>query len=706
MSALVGVVGAGTMGAGIAQVAAVAGDRVLIVDAVPGAAERAVAGIRERVKAQVAKGRLSLDPDTLDLAAVDSAAGLAPLADCGIVIEAIVEDLAVKRAFFAELEDVVGPDRILASNTSSLSPTALAAGLVHPERLVGLHFFNPVPAMKLVEVISGLATAPEVADAAAELATRWGKTVVRSTATPGFIVNRIARPFYAEAWRLHEEHASVPQAIDSVLTGAGGFRMGPFALMDLIGHDVNEAVTRSVWAAFGYDPRFAPSLAQRALVDAGWLGRKSGRGVYGYGPAAAAAPSTAATPDTSATPATPATPATGSAPPAAVIEHGSEPSPLRPLLDRTGVAVVRGDRDDTALDTAPGLPGGVIELPSGALLVQCDGTTATSLSAAFERPVIVVDRVLDPAKATAIAIAPSDGCPPAALAETVGLLSAADLDVYVIDDTPGMIVTRTVAMLANLAADAVACRVASEADIDTAMRLGVNYPVGPLAWARQWGMGAVLRILDSLENWYRDGHYRASPLLRRAALAELRRALACRGRACSGHQSEDDRRPGVLGEQHLAEQGDDLALRGHRVVDDLDIRARAGGREPAEQGVPHPVHDPGHHGRHPGGGIEFSPGHAALPHHRDGVEPQHLLQDPYLLAVVGDIGGRLGAQRLRAQLKEADEVLAALIPPMVEIAEWHLGWQWDRGIGQGVLSEVKSWRQEWDTLVFGEDAVR
>jgi hypothetical protein len=150
--------------------------------------------------------------------------------------------------------------------------------------------------MRLVEVISGLATAPEVADAAAGLAAEWGKTVVRSTATPGFIVNRIARPFYAEAWRLHEEHASVPQHIDAVLTGGGGFRMGPFALMDLIGHDVNEAVTRSVWSAFGYDPRFAPSLAQRALVEAGWLGRKAGRGVYPEEGAPAPAPAAAAPP--------------------------------------------------------------------------------------------------------------------------------------------------------------------------------------------------------------------------------------------------------------------------------------------------------------------------------------------------------------------------------------------------------------------------
>jgi 3-hydroxybutyryl-CoA dehydrogenase len=501
MTVSIGVVGAGTMGAGIAQVAAVAGRPVLIADAMPGAAARAVTGIRDRVKAQVAKGRLTVDPDTLDLTPVDSLAGLA---GCGVVIEAIVEDLAVKRALFAELEQVVASDAILASNTSSLSPTALAAGLAHPGRLVGLHFFNPVPAMKLVEVISGLATAPEVADAAADLATAWGKAVVRSTATPGFIVNRIARPFYAEAWRVYEEHAATPEQIDAVLTGAGGFRMGPFTLMDLIGHDVNEAVTRSVWSAFGHDPRFAPALAQRALVEAGWLGRKSGRGVYpaGGAPAPAAAPAARS--------------------PKVVVEHASRdgdgdraPSPLRGLLDRAGVGTVSGDRDDTGA----GLPGGIVELPSGALLVQCEGVTATSLSAAFERPVIVVDRVLDPAAASAIAIAPADGCPPAALTEATGLLQAAGLGVYVIEDTPGLIVTRTVAMLANLAADALADRVASEPDIDTAMRLGVNYPLGPLAWARQWGIPAILAILDSLEDWYRDGRYRPSPLLRRTALA-------------------------------------------------------------------------------------------------------------------------------------------------------------------------------------------
>jgi len=506
----VGVVGAGTMGAGIAQVAAAAGRRVLLTDAVPGAAERAITQIRDRVKSQVAKGRLDIDPDALDISAVD----LPGLDACDVVIEAIVEDLSVKRQLFADLERIVSPGCMLASNSSSLSPTAMAAGLAHPGRLVGLHFFNPAPAMKLVEVISGLATAPEIAERATDLAAAWGKTVVRSAATPGFIVNRIARPFYAEAWRLYEEHGSVPENIDAVLTGAGGFRMGPFALMDLIGHDVNEAVTRSIWAAFGHDPRFAPSLAQRALVEAGWLGRKTGRGVYSYAEdAVGRGPVTQrATPS--------AAPATAAPPPHAVMERvtggPSAASSLRPLLDRSGVAIITADPRDGSV---AGLPGALVELPSGALLVHCEGDTATALSAAAGRPVILVDRVLDPATATAIAIAPSDGCPAAVLAEATGLFQAANLDVFIVDDVPGLIVTRTVAMLANLAADALACHVASAGDIDTAMRLGVSYPIGPLDWARRWGAQTVLTVLDSLENWYRDGHYRASPPLRRAALS-------------------------------------------------------------------------------------------------------------------------------------------------------------------------------------------
>jgi len=280
-SAPIAVIGAGTMGAGIAQVAAVAGHPVLVYDAAPGAAERAVDAVRMRIAALVAKGRLDVDPARLRL---DVARELDELAPARCVVEAVVEDLAVKQALFADLEKVVTPGCVLATNTSSLSPTAIAAALSHPGRLVGMHFFNPAPVMRLVEVVSGLATRPEVDAAVTELALSWGKQVVQAAATPGFIVNRVARPYYAEALRLAEERAASPATIDAVLTQAGGFRMGPFALMDLVGQDVNEAVTRSVWTAFGYDPGSRRRCCSVPWSrPAGWLGRKSGRGWYRYG---------------------------------------------------------------------------------------------------------------------------------------------------------------------------------------------------------------------------------------------------------------------------------------------------------------------------------------------------------------------------------------------------------------------------------------
>jgi 3-hydroxybutyryl-CoA dehydrogenase len=483
----IAVIGAGTMGTGIAQVAAVAGHPVTVYDTAEGAAERAVAAIGKRVAALVDKGRLDLDPTRLLLTVTHLPQELA-LVRC--VIEAVAEDLAVKQALFASLEAIVAPDCVLATNTSSLSPTAIAAALEYPERLVGLHFFNPAPVMRLVEVVSGLATAPEVAAAVTALVQDWGKEVVLAAATPGFIVNRVARSFYGEALRLAEEQAAGPATIDAVLTQAGGFAMGPFALMDLVGQDVNEAVTRSVWAGFGYDPRFAPSLLQRALVEAGRLGRKSGQGWYEYGEGAAP-PS----PDVAAV-----RPA-----PRWVLEHGA--SPLHTLLDRSGVQVRPGTDAD-----------GTVELPSGALLARCDGRPATALAARRGGPVVVVDRTLDDATATGIAVAACDGCPAAAVDEAVGLLQAVGLAVYLIDDAPGLVVTRTVAMLVNGAADARHRGVASAADIDTAMRLGTNYPLGPLAWGQRWGPAEVLAVLDAMHAWYGDDRYRASGLLRRIAV--------------------------------------------------------------------------------------------------------------------------------------------------------------------------------------------
>jgi 3-hydroxybutyryl-CoA dehydrogenase len=275
------VVGAGIMGTGIAQVAAQAGHPVRLFDAREGAAESARSKLASTLDGLAAKGRIAPDQASAVAARVASASSLAEAASAGIVIEAIVEELEAKRALFRDLEQIVGAGTILASNTSSISITALAKGLGVPGRLVGMHFFNPVPLMKLVEVVSGLATDADVAEAVFALAKRWGKTAVHARSTPGFIVNRIARPYYAEALALLHERLAEPAAIDACLRGAG-FRMGPCELMDLIGHDTNFAVTQSVFEANFYDKRFQPSLVQREMVDGGLLGRKSGRGFYSY----------------------------------------------------------------------------------------------------------------------------------------------------------------------------------------------------------------------------------------------------------------------------------------------------------------------------------------------------------------------------------------------------------------------------------------
>ncbi|MBY0237662.1 MAG: 3-hydroxyacyl-CoA dehydrogenase, partial [Burkholderiaceae bacterium] len=261
--AMIGVVGAGVMGAGIAQVAALAGHPVRLLDVRAGAAEAALAQIAKGLDGLVAKGRMEAEARDALLARIQPASATAELAGAALVIEVIVEKLEPKQALLRELDGLLAPGAIIASNTSSISVTALANGMANPARLVGMHFFNPVPQMKLVEVVSGAETAPEVAAVIEALSRRWGKTPVHAKSTPGFIVNRIARPYYAETLALLQEQAGTPAVLDRALR-AVGFRMGPCELMDLIGHDTNFLVTQSVFEANFGDKRFVPSLVQKA----------------------------------------------------------------------------------------------------------------------------------------------------------------------------------------------------------------------------------------------------------------------------------------------------------------------------------------------------------------------------------------------------------------------------------------------------------
>jgi 3-hydroxybutyryl-CoA dehydrogenase len=377
----VGVVGAGAMGSGIALVAAAAGHQVVVGDANAAMVESARGAMARTLARDVEKGRRTRAEADAALARVidagDLGGGYEAYRHCGLVIEAIVERLDAKRALFAALEQVVGSDAVLGTNTSSLSVAAIAGGCRDAGRVIGIHFFNPAPVMPLVEIVPAITTDARVLENAASLVASWGKTTVIATDTPGFIVNRIARPFYGESLRMLEEGIADVPTIDWAMRELGGFRMGPFELMDFIGNDVNYAVTQSVFESFFYDPRYRPALTQRRLVEAGLYGRKRERGYYDYRAGAA------------------------------------RPEPTR----------------DATLGQA--------------------------------------------------------------------------------------IVDRTLAMLVNEAVDAVHLRVASPADIETAMTRGVNYPKGLLAWGDEIGPSTVLGRLEALQDEYGEDRYRPSVLLRR-----------------------------------------------------------------------------------------------------------------------------------------------------------------------------------------------
>jgi 3-hydroxybutyryl-CoA dehydrogenase len=493
------VVGAGIMGAGIAQVAAQAGHQVQLYDMRAGAARQAAAQLGATLDGLVAKGKLNADAAEATLARIEPLEALEELGKTGLVIEAIIENLDAKHALFRQLEVIVGADCVLATNTSSISVTAIANGLQHPGRLVGMHFFNPVPLMKLVEVVSGLQTDAAVADATFELAKAWGKVPVHARSTPGFIVNRIARPYYAETLALLHEQAATPQVLDACLRAAG-FRMGPCELIDLIGHDTNFAVTKSVYEANFFDRRYMPSLVQREMVDGGLLGRKSGRGFYRYPEGVPVLPV-----------AVYEAPATASE----VTVHGD--GAVADHLERAATTALAAQGWGPARASDSGWTGLAID---GARLVLTDGRCAGDLVAALgSADVAVFDRplALATAGAGAIAFAVAEASSTAWRSQAAAWLSALGFAPLRVTDTPGLIVARTVAMLINEAADAVQQGVCTVDGADVAMKLGVNYPAGPFEWLAQWSAAEVVTLLDMLDAHYRGERYRVSPWLRRVA---------------------------------------------------------------------------------------------------------------------------------------------------------------------------------------------
>ena len=487
------VVGAGIMGAGIAQIAAQAGHRVRLFDAREGTAAQARSRLAAQLEALVAKGKLSADGAAGALANIEPVDALESAGETSLVVEAIVEDLEAKRALLRKLEAIVAPACVVASNTSSLSITALANDMARPGRLVGMHFFNPVPVMKLVEVVSGLHTDPAVAAAIYDLGVAWGKVPVHAKSTPGFVVNRIARPFYAETLALLLEQSAAPAVLDACLRGAG-FRMGPCELMDLIGQDTNFAVTQSIYAANFHDRRYAPSAVQRDLVDAGLLGRKSGRGFYRYPEGVSALPAVAhAAPEAAAE----------------VAVHGDEP--VADWIERTvGATGCRTQRI-----RGSGWTG--LQIDSARLMLT-DGRCADRVAEeCVARDVAVFDRPMQAApvggQAVAYAVAPTTS--ERWRRQAPAWLARLGFAPQLVADTPGLVVARTIAMLINEAADAVLQGVCSVDGANAAMKLGVNYPCGPFEWLHGWSVSGVVAVLDALDMCYRGERYRTSPWLQR-----------------------------------------------------------------------------------------------------------------------------------------------------------------------------------------------
>ena len=485
---VVGVVGAGTMGAGIAQVAATGGYAVRLYDAAPGFALKAQAGINGRIDRLAEKGTLTPEAASAAkarLSVVDDLSGMAP---CGVVVEAVVEDLAVKHAVFTTLEAHCAPDAILASNTSSIPIARIAQALQHRGRVAGMHFFNPVPVMRLVEIISGPDTDPAVAERLSALGERFGRVPVKVKDAPGFLVNLGGRSFTTEGLAIVQEGVATPEQVDQVMRDCCHFRMGPFELMDLTGIDVNHPVSEIIWQGYYNDPRLRTTPYHRSLREAGRLGRKTGQGHFAYD-------------------------AKGTRTPGAVPDLPVAPAAGRVVLLDVSAALsdLMAGADQIAHDDG--------ESP---LLVAPVGEDCTAVAVRLgvdHRRVVAVDLLCDISKRVTLMTAP--GADPAILGAVAARIAANGRAVTAIKDSAGFIQQRLRAMIANLGCEMAQIGVAAPGDIDTAMQLGLNYPQGPLAMADQIGVDQVHAILQAMQAQTGDDRYRPSQWLRRRALLGL-----------------------------------------------------------------------------------------------------------------------------------------------------------------------------------------
>ncbi len=498
----VGIVGCGVMGQGIAQIAAQAGCHVRLFDSREGAADAAAGQVAQTFATLAGKGKLSAERAAAAAARVQPVAGLAGLAACELIVEAIAEDLAAKRAVFVQLEALVAPEAILATNTSSLSVTAIAAGLQRPQRVAGLHFFNPVPLMRVVEVVDGLRTDPAVGDALLAVGQAWGHTAVRAQDTPGFIVNHAGRGYGTEALRLLAEGVADVATLDRVLTDAAGFRMGPFTLMDLTALDVSHPVMESIYHQFYEEPRFRPQPLTRQMLAAGLVGRKVGRGFYVY-EAGAHGPM-------QVWPAEPVVPGRQALPARVWISPQMPPAwraCVEQLAQAAGVAL-----DNSAADARPACDSLCLVAPLGD-----DATTCALREALDASRTVAVDTLFDAHRRRVVMGTPATSR--AALDAAQALLAADGVAVSVLRDSYGLVAQRVVAAIINIACEMAQQRIATPADIDRAVVLGLGYPHGPLAWGDALGARTVLTILQRLQAHTGDPRYRPSPwLTRRAAL--------------------------------------------------------------------------------------------------------------------------------------------------------------------------------------------